>query len=476
MDKILLINPLMADKLFPTMPPLGLASIAAVLEKEGYPVEILDLDCIEQDIEQKIRDSKSNMICISGTTPTRFESFRIAKLAKKIRPDTLVIYGGPHAMFTAQDTLINIPEIDIIVHGEGEYTVRDLARHKIDNSISLEEIKGISFRKGDEIISTPIRDRIKNLDELPFPAYHLLPMSRYTCLLEFLNVPAAMVITSRGCPVGCVFCAATKIWGNTYARRSPQNVFTEIEYLRRTYDIKGVKFFDSTLTLNKSHIESLCDYFIDKDFDLPWECEIRADTVSFELLAQMKRAGCYYVDLGMETASQRVLKIINKKITVRQVENVLDWCNDLGIKVKLFIMCGLPEETLNEALETREFMRKHRDRISKLAGPSMTIIFPGTKVFEFARVRGYLPKNFSWSKPIDLAEYDELRLPYENVPVLMQPQFGKKEYSKAIYEDMKALGHFSFWEIAKKIFTIRSISDIKRYWYSLRKYTLWKRK
>jgi anaerobic magnesium-protoporphyrin IX monomethyl ester cyclase len=225
------------------MPHLGLAYLAAVLEKNDIQVEILDAQ-VEKlsrtDLKKKYLHSKPDIVGITSLTEMRFESFEAAKIAKKSLPESTVIMGGPHASLAAHDTLLNVPSVDIIVRGEGEYTFLETCK-TLENKGDLESVKGISYRcDGGEIIHNDHRQLIKNLDILPFPAYHLLSIEKYNFKLNVPHVgklSALNVITSRGCPIGCAFCATSKMLGKKWRARSPSNVLEELEYLIDTYGI-----------------------------------------------------------------------------------------------------------------------------------------------------------------------------------------------------------------------------------------------
>jgi radical SAM superfamily enzyme YgiQ (UPF0313 family) len=418
-----------AGKFHQLTPPLGLAWIAAVLEHEGISVRIVDLQ-IDDNLVDVLNKERPKLVCISGSTECRFECFDIARLCKESNPDVVVAYGGPHATFTAEDTLTSIRQIDVIGRGEGELTVLELARMILEGYIDdISDIKGISYRKNGEIIHNTARERIRDLDSLPLPARHLLRMSQYKTPMDILGIPGEAVMTSRGCPIGCSFCSASRLWGKWYTMRSVSHVLDEIELLMDEYKIRGIKFFDSTLTLNRKHIEKLCDAILDRKVDILWECEVRADTADRELFTKMRQAGCYLIDIGIESGSPSVLKRIHKKITIEQGLQAVDLARDCGLHTKVFLLWGLPEETIEEAIDTIEIMKKLKDKVDILYSPGPVRIYPGTGVERFAKERNLLPQNFSWSAPYYSKKNLELgNTPY--VPLLIQPQFGYEELAR----------------------------------------------
>ncbi|MBU0701371.1 B12-binding domain-containing radical SAM protein [bacterium] len=411
---------------FGGMPPLGLCWIAAVLEKNGYLVNILDLDWDNTCLESVIEAEHPKMVCLSGTSHTRFESFNLAKIIKEKDPSIVVCYGGCHATFTADDTLSHVNAIDIIVKGEGEYTVLDIAGVIIRNKGKLQDVMGISYRDGDKIVHNPSRPPITDLDSLPFPARHLLKMEYYRPKLEFLNVTSTLVMTSRGCPVNCSYCSASAMWGRRYTTRSPQNVADEVEMLIKEYGVEGIEFQDSTITLNRDHIEGLCDEFERRKLKFPWLCELRVNTVDKDLLRRMQKAGCYYIWFGLESASPQVLKKMKKGITIEQVENVINWAVELGIYTRVFITYGHIGETYEDAMTTWKFVQKHKNKITDLGSGTGILIYPGTMVEKYAYEIGCLPSNFSWATPYYNKDNEFLIIAPE-IPVLIQPQFGYQE-------------------------------------------------
>lgn len=429
MTDVLLINPKGLQPLFNAMPPLGLGTMGCVLEKEGFSVAILDLE-IEADsfdLSQLIRSTAPKIVGISGTTSTRFGSFQIARAAKQVSREIITVYGGCHATFTADDTLRHIPEIDYVVIGEGEWTLLELAHFLLRQEGRLETIRGISYRKGEEIATNEPRERITDLDSLPY-SRHLFKMESYPSLLEFLEVPAAVIMSARGCPFDCYFCSASRMCGKIYTTRSASHVADEIEYCIKNFNAQGIKFFDSTLTLNKKHALAITKELIRRNIRVPWECEIRVDTVDRDLLGEMKKAGCYYVNLGVESSNEDILQTIGKKITLAQVENTLRWCHELGIMTKVFFTFGHLHETIEEARETFEFIDQHKAAITNPAiGPNMKI-YPGTRLANYATENALLPRTFSWSKPT--AGFVPEVYFEDNVPILVQPSFGLKEMAE----------------------------------------------
>jgi anaerobic magnesium-protoporphyrin IX monomethyl ester cyclase len=421
---VLLVNPTNAvDKYGAAkeMAPLGMLSIAAVLEQRGYGVRVVDLEFAQEDVGAVVEMERPAVVGIGGTSTSRFNAFEIARAVKLINPTILTVYGGSHASFTAQDTLEQVPAIDVVVRGEGEMVMLELLRC-IAARDDLGKVMGISYREDAHICHSESMPRIRDLDALPMPARHLLDMEGYRLKLDLLGKKAASLITSRGCPINCSFCSASVMFGHLLTIRSPKNVVDEMVCLLEHYGVGGIKIFDSTFTLSRRHAEGICDEILRRGLSFPWECEIRVNTVDLPLLRKMKAAGCYLVDFGVESASERVLERMHKGITLRQAEQVIQWTHDLGIAQKVFFTLGHIEETQADADMTLAFIQRNLNRITL---PSIGIgirIYPGTEVEKFALANGYL-RDFSWSRPYD-EPTNQLLNAARNIPMLLQPQMG----------------------------------------------------
>ncbi len=416
-------------RIFDDMPPLGLAWIAAVLRREGYGVHIIDQQVDDTDIISLVEELKPALILISGTSHTRFTSFEIAAGIKEVYTPATVVYGGPHASFTAEDTLSHINNIDIIVHGEGEFPSLDLIRWKEagGNKNELSAIKGISYRENDKVVTTGWRPFVRDLDSLPEPARDLLPMKKYRMDLEYLGLPATSLITARGCPVGCSYCSASHMFGLNYANRSPKLVVDEIEGLINTYAIQGFKIFDSTFTINKNHVTGFCDELERRSLVMPWECEVRVGSVDQPLLERMKRAGCYYIDIGVESGDQYVLNEMGKQITVERAEQLLNVADELGVWTKVFFTIGHINESYEAGKKTLGFIKNNQKKIKLIGMNSSIRIYPGTKVEEYAWENDLMPNGLSWTTPYENQDNIKIFRPVDDIPMLLQPQMGIKE-------------------------------------------------
>lgn len=440
--------------------------IAAVLEQAGYSVEILDCP-VERysfsDLTSLLQTISPPVVGITATTFNRFDAFQSANIVRERLPTATIVLGGVHASFTAHDTLDHISAIDVVCRGEGEETILEIIQAVL-NGDELTPIQGISYRKDDHIFHNPNRPFIQDLDSLPRPAYHLLPMNKYGQTMPFLDVPAALVMTSRGCPGTCVFCSTRAMWGGRIRSRSATAILDEIEFLFQEYGAQGAWLYDDTFTFNRAHVEAFVQEIHRRHLKFPWYCEVRVDTVDYDLLKLMKDAGCYYISFGIETATPRLQRRIAKGITIEQVERVINWANQLGIYTKAFFMLGLPEETYSEALSTVNYMIELRES-DRVTNPVLThglYILPGTPVERYARKHGFIPADFSWSELYHNEELLTISMD-PNVPVLIQPQLDLADLRKLKYEEIVAGGSAGRKMAARAVKRLSSLKGVKKY-------------
>ena len=388
-----------------SMPPLGLLYIGAVLEKEGHKVQIVPADIFDlswKKIRRKIQDFKPEIIGVTSTTENRFQSFKLIKTAKLALPKAITVMGGPHASMAAEDSLKHIQELDIAVLGEAEQTMIDLCQalnHGIDLA-SLANIKGIAYRTKQGIQINPPQTLIKDLDTLPYPAFHLVPFEKYNFRFEVPehgNLPAVNIMTSRGCPFNCNFCATPINWGRHVRMRSPENIVEEIEFLIKKYGVKVIFFFDDTFNASPRRLEKICDLIISRKLDIFWKCDIRIDMIKKPLLIKMQQAGLFHLSFGLEAGSKRIRnEIIDKKINLEDFNNVINWCLELNIIPNPFFIFSHPTETWEEAQDTIKIIEQYQNKIE--GSIAILHIYPGTPLEKAAKKLGIMPENFTWTK------------------------------------------------------------------------------
>jgi len=442
-----------------TMPPLGLLTIASCLEKNGVDVEFLDLynkQEPEKELIKQLKVKDYEYVGISFATPNRFEAFDAAKHVKSVQPNAKVIVGGVHATFTAKDILKHITSVDFVVRGEGEQTTLDLVSGKDPN-----DIQGIDYRKGDKIIHNPPRPFIKSLDILPLPAYHLINMKEYNPelnLLEIENPKTAHIMTMRGCPYNCVFCSATTMWGRHFRGLSPKRIMEWIKFLADEYHVNALYITDETLTIDRKRVTELCYLLKKEQLDLKWMVDIRVDEISRSSLKLMRDAGAYLVAFGVESGVPRILKNINKNIRLDQVEKIVDCSKEIGLKTKGFFMMGNPGESKDDVRQTFKFMDVLTSKGLNLAILATALIFPGTQLESIAKERGYLSKNFSWSKYY-FEPFNKQIFTYPTVPIFEQDILNRFDILQ-LWRERNSI-HSNMIRGIRRIKNVKNIKDFR---------------
>jgi len=390
--KFLLINPFYSISETPS-PPLGLAFLAAALERAGVEVKILDLVVFaysKKMLESVLKGFLPHIVGITAVTMTFDNAIKVIEDVKGIDPDIITVMGGPHTTFCAKDTINSFPALDCIALGEGEETIVDLVR-AVDRVGDWGNIKGLVYRNGSEIFSTGIKAPGIEMDSLPVPARHLLPLGRYRAL----EMPVSMT-TSRGCPFKCIFCVGRKMVGARVRYRSPEKVVDELEYLSGL-GFRQINIADDIFTASKRHCLAVCDEIMRRKINTKWSAFARVDTVSSDVLDKMKAAGCSAVSFGVETGNRDILKTIKKGITLEQVIAAVRMCRDSEITPHVSFILGLPGETPETLKETVDFGEKLKD-MGASHGFHLLAPFPGTEIRERSAELGIKILASDWSE------------------------------------------------------------------------------
>jgi len=331
-------------------PPLGTSYIAAVLEKEGVEVSLCDAQSLRMkldDIGRSILEFRPDVVGISCFTPNYQQAQEVAELSKHLLPKVVTVIGGPHVSFTAGQTLRETPSIDVVVRGEGEETMLELVK-AIAGKLPLTGIDGITYRVKHLIVNNADRAFIDDLDTLPFPARHL--WSEKYIKRGMHEVP---ILTSRGCPFGCVFCSTSKMAGHLFRARSPANVVDELQSVVNDYDFNRFVFNDDTFTLDNKRAIDICNEIVERGLDITWACSTRVDSVTPELLSHMSEAGCNMIYYGIESGNQQILdRFVGKRITIEQAKNAVKLAHDAGITTVASYIIGFPGERADKAFES----------------------------------------------------------------------------------------------------------------------------
>lgn len=343
-------------------PPLGIASIAAVLEQAGYSVKILDaftLNMQHEEIINNVKAENPKIIAAASVTANFPITMDLLRDFKKELPHVKTIYGGPHATILPE-TAIGKEGVDFVVIGEAEYTVRDLVEHLLQGKGNYKEIPGICYlNENKKTVRTAARELIKNLDELPMPAYHLLPMDKYRAYAALdVGRKFSTMMTSRGCTARCAFCTSVQMNQYKWRQRSPVAVADEIEYLNKTYGISHMYFQDDEFTVNHKRVLEICDEIKRRNLDVIWECLTRVSNVKEDILQKMYEGGCRSIIYGVECGYQEGIDRLKKFITLEQVERAVILTKKAGIQVKCSFLIGFPWEGEKEIRQTIAFAKK----------------------------------------------------------------------------------------------------------------------
>ena len=377
--KVLLVHPARGDAIdrLIRLPPLGLACVAGALRAVGHEVRIVDAAVLprwERDITALLEDWRPQVMGISASTALREPALALAAKAKEGGRDVVVILGGVHATLSPAE-VVEEGLVDFAVHGEGERTAVELLA-ALDRREPLDGIPGIAYRDGGTPRVNAMRAPVADLDQLPFPAYDLLPMERYSTPFSTPGKVTSMV-TSRGCPYRCTFCDASVVHGRKYRAQSAERVVAEIRLLVTEHGVREVLFKDSEFTLDRDRVERFCELMIDGELRVSWTCSARVDRVDGPLLRRMAAAGCRVVQFGVESADPTVIGALKKGITVEKVREAFRSARAAGIETVANLMVGAPGETRESIDATRSLIREIRpDHLNV----QVLVAYPGTEL------------------------------------------------------------------------------------------------
>ena len=379
------------------LPPLGILSIASYLESEGYIVKVLDVHAERigpAELSSKLREYQPRFVGITVLSSMVVSSHAIAKQVKRDVPDCVVVVGGVHAEAYPERMLQN-SAVDLVVRGDGE---RPMAA--IVSGQPWESIPSVSFLLADGTVRHTQTQTIEmDLDRYPMPAYHLINFDRYfPSATSYRNLPAINVIMTRGCPGKCTFCNSAM---TTLRWRSPQRVFEQIQALRERYGIRQVQFFDDTFTANKVGVLELCRLIREAKLDITFSCYARGDCFSDEMAKALKSAGCHQVMIGIETGSERIMKVIQKPINKQKYADVVKIAHAHDIEVRAGFIIGNMEETWETMEESLQFAIDLDVDFFQL---SISTPYPGTALFKQALEEGRLRhteyKRYGQGEPV----------------------------------------------------------------------------
>jgi len=393
--KIILIYPYcLDDRLYAEdvrVVPVGLYYIGALLKENQYDVEILNWHNINKTpdkIDETLKDKKPDVIGFSIVHANRWGGIDIAGIAKRILPEVKIVFGGIGTTFLWEHLLTHFKEIDFAVLGEGEYTFLNLLRCiKEENYEEINEIKGIAFRREGKVVNTGDAEVIQDLDRLPLP-------SKY---FEFQHLSS-----SRGCPANCTFCGSPRFWGHKVRFHSPEYFVEQMEQLYR----KGITFFyvsDDTFTMKKDRVIEICKKIIEKNLRITWFAISRVNYVNEEILYWMRKAGCIQISYGVESGSEKIRDMLNKKIKTDDIKRAFALTTMYGILARAYFIYGSPGESYETIQETTDLIHE----IKPLSVIFYILdIFPGTALYEDFKIRTQLNDDI-WLKRMEDIMYFE---------------------------------------------------------------------
>jgi len=397
-------------------PPLGILYVAGVLEEEGVEVSVLEQAAKELSVKATVdwvRKENPDVLGFSTLSSSGRTSAIIAREVKKENPNITIVFGNYHATFNAERILKTYPWVDLIVRGEGEYACLELVKCLKEKG-NLENVQGLTFRKKSQIISTPDRPLIKDLDALPFPNRNLLDVE-YHSTVAGLNVAPRMfttILSSRGCVYRCRFCGCRKFARSRWRPRSVKNVIEEL-CLLVSEGYRQFLFVDDSFATNPKRVVKLCREIHKEKLDIEWICEMRVDHVSYGMLREIVKAGCIMVYYGIESANQRILDYFNKQATPTQAENAVKTARKAGVDVIIgsFIV-GAPTETMAEIKNTLTFAQ----RLS-LDVPQFNVlgVFPGTDLWDELLMKGVLDADKYWETGVSISDFSPDTVPLETI-------------------------------------------------------------
>jgi radical SAM superfamily enzyme YgiQ (UPF0313 family) len=458
--KVLLINPPRFNEIIgnnPSIieeergynPPLGLLYVAAFLEEHTHhDISIIDSQVEQLDynsLKSRITSANPDVVGVTAMTMTMIDVTKTANLVKDIDHTTKVVLGGPHVNLFPNES-IKLRNVDYLVLGEGELVFKELL-DVIDDNSALRNTSGIVFQDNGEIINTGTRPHIRKLDHLPFPARHLTPYKQYTSLLSTGNIVTTL-FTSRGCPFKCSFCDRPSL-GKVFRAHSAAYVADELEQCIKL-GIHNFLVYDDTFTVNKKRVIDICNEIVKRKLNLSWDIRARVDTVDEEIIMHLKKAGCQGIHYGIEAGTEKVLKILNKGITINHARKSFNLTRKYKIPILAYFMIGNPTETLDDIHATFKVMKSLKPDYLH-----MTILtpFPGTTIYHDGLAKGIIKKDY-WKEFAANPRSD-----------FVSPHWDEL-FTKDELNDLLIRGYRSFYlnplYVLKRIQNVRSLGELKK--------------
>ena len=425
-------------------PKLGLLYVAAYYEREtgNRPVFI---DCPPENVSQvelsrRVKEIQPDMVAMSIMTFNLLDALHTARILKRDHPNLKICLGGPHVNLYPKETL-HQPEIDYVVFGEGEKIFFHLIQ-ALESSHTLKSIKGLGWKENGKGHINPAETELLDLNELPFPARHLVDVSSYKHIIgegrQFFTIQA-----TRGCPAACSFCDIRK---TKFRVRSPESVVNEIQQLVEM-GVDDLFFVDDTITIDKKNVLEICDLIVKRNIKIHFKISARVDTINKEVIRALKKAGCYRIHYGIESASPKHLKYLQKGQTPEKVERACKMTRDAGMGFFAYMMIGIPHETKEEMFETVDFAKKLKPDYAQF---SICTPYPKVELYYQMLHEGIVPEDY-WQEFA------------ENPSADFKIKFWNKDFSEEELRDLQDECHARFYRsptyLMKQITKLRSWSD-----------------
>jgi anaerobic magnesium-protoporphyrin IX monomethyl ester cyclase len=389
--KILLIRPKTKENFF-SAPPTGLCYIKSTLVNSGYhQTKVIDIDRYSEGyIIKTVSEFQPDIVGISCLTELRMYALKLAKIIKLNFAHIIMVFGGIHPTHLYQQMLLSYAFIDYIFIGEGEITFVEFVQ-ALEGEVIFENVAGIAYRKNKHIHKNVARLPIRNLDELPFPDYSDFNLYKYEILFPYFErKPILFVVSSRGCVNRCVFCSTSAFW-EEWRKRSPENIICEINHLVDKYNVKTIKFADDIFTVDKKRTIEICDRMIEEKYDIYWSALTRVDYFDEEIAMKMRDAGCRFLSFGTESASDEILKKINKRQTSEDIYRAFDICRNIKLTTELALIVGNPGENDQSIEDNIKLIRYVKPEIFAV---SMMTLLPDTPLYKKSLQEGLCSDDF----------------------------------------------------------------------------------
>ena len=398
------------------LPPIGLGYLAAILESMGIQVSILDClmrgwdqeERVDQDTiriglsDAQIRESiltfSPDMVGLTCQFSRQFRmNHHLLALIKSVSNGILTVAGGAHATVCTEEVLSD-ENCDYLIKGEAEFSLRQLVE-ALNSNKSATGIDGLCYKDGGNLVVSEKTGWIKELDAIPFPAYHLMDLGLYHKLKDSHGNRHrdrfCPIITTRGCPAKCTFCTAKAVWGNAFRARSVENVIAEMRLLKSRYGIEELMFEDDNLTANAPRAKALFTMMVQENFGFVWDTPngVGIWALDEEAILLMQRSGCIRIGFPVESGSQRVLdKVIKKPLKLDKVKRLINYCRQIDLDLAVFLVIGMPGETVAEMWESFRFVA---DCGCYAPHISVATPYPGSQMYEECRSKGYFAREYS---------------------------------------------------------------------------------